>query len=60
MGGHLLLDPFDRARDHYRESFLPIMTEDALWQHLRGSSFTTPLLREWVPWLYEALKHGEG
>ena len=39
-----------------RDGFLPVLTEATLWQQLRGEPFTTPLLREWMPWLYRALK----
>ena len=42
-----------------REGFLPAMTDEALWQHLRSDSFTTPLLREWVPWLTQKMKERE-
>jgi hypothetical protein len=34
---------------------LPAVTEESLWAQLRSSRFTTPLLREWVPWLMEAM-----
>lgn len=27
------------------------ISEDSLWQKLRSSVYTTPLLREWMPWL---------
>jgi hypothetical protein len=39
-----------------RDGFLPVLTEATLWQQLRGEPFTTPLLREWTPWLYRAMK----
>jgi hypothetical protein len=35
-----------------RPGFMPVMTEASLWQLLQGDSFTTPLLKEWIPWLY--------
>lgn len=38
-----------------RPGFLPVLSDDALWQHLRSDEFTTPLLREWVPWLRSEL-----
>jgi hypothetical protein len=38
------------------EGFLPILDEDTLWQELRDVRFTTPLLREWVPWLMERMR----
>lgn len=39
-----------------RDGFLPVLTEDALWQHLQGQRFTTPLVRDWIPWLYGQMK----
>ena len=39
-----------------REGFMPIMTEASLWQQLQGDKFTTPLLKEWVPWMYTEMK----
>jgi len=42
-----------------RDGFLPVLTEEAVWQLLQGSPFTTPLLREWVPWLYREMKKQE-
>jgi hypothetical protein len=39
-----------------RDGFLPVLTEDALWQHLQREPFTTPLLREWTPWLSRAMQ----
>ncbi len=35
--------------------FLSVLSEEALWQHLRGARYTTPLLREWTPWLQDRL-----
>jgi hypothetical protein len=37
------------------EGLLPVLSEEALWQELRGERFTTPLLRSWVPWLLQRL-----
>jgi hypothetical protein len=34
---------------------MPCVTEESLWQKLRSPLFTTPLLREWVPWLMQNL-----
>jgi hypothetical protein len=39
-----------------REDFLPVLTEQSLWQRLQSTSFTTPLLRDWTPWLYRRMK----
>jgi type III restriction/modification enzyme restriction subunit len=42
-----------------REGFMPVLTDEALWRHLQGEQFTTPLLREWIPWLKTALQRRE-
>ena len=34
-----------------REGFLSVVSDETLWQHLQSHRFTTPLIREWVPWL---------
>jgi hypothetical protein len=35
------------------------LAEEALWQELNTTRFTTPLLREWMPWLTnQLLDHG--
>jgi hypothetical protein len=39
-----------------RAGFLPVLTEDAVWQLLRAEPFTTPLLRVWVPWLCQEMQ----
>lgn len=39
-----------------RNGFMPVLSEEALWQHLQGDQFTTPLLREWIPWLTRKMK----
>lgn len=39
-----------------REGFLPVLTEETVGQLLRRNPFTTPLLQEWIPWLYESMK----
>src|ERR1043165_8480584 len=39
-----------------REGFMPVMTEETIWQLLQKDQFTTPLLREWVPWLLQTMK----
>ena len=38
-----------------RDGFLPVVTGETLWRHLQGNRFTTPLVREWVPWLSRAM-----
>lgn len=35
--------------------FLPSVSEEALWQELNTNRFTTPILREWLPYLTEKL-----
>src|SRR5579859_4828694 len=39
-----------------RQGFMPVMNEDALWHVLQTNQFTTPLIREWTPWLYQTMK----
>jgi len=39
-----------------REGFVPVVSDETIWQYLQGSQFTTPLLREWVPWLSQEMK----
>ncbi len=39
-----------------RDGFLPIISDATVWQLLQGDRFTTPLLREWVPWLRQEMK----
>ena len=34
-----------------REGFLPVVSDETVWQHLQSHRFTTPLIREWIPWL---------
>jgi len=34
---------------------MPNMSDDHLWSELSGPSYTTPLLRRWIPWLKEAM-----
>jgi hypothetical protein len=36
--------------------FMMIVNEETLWQELNTSRFTTPLLREWVPYLANQLR----
>jgi hypothetical protein len=39
-----------------KDGFMPAMTEDAVWHLLQCDRFTTPLIRDWVPWLYERMR----
>jgi hypothetical protein len=36
--------------------FLPILTPEALWEELNDTRFTTPILREWMPYLEARLR----
>jgi hypothetical protein len=38
-----------------RDSFLPVLTEETIWQLLQRDPFTTPILREWMPWLFATM-----
>lgn len=39
-----------------REGFMPIMSEETVRQLLNKDPFTTPLLKEWIPWLFKEMK----
>ncbi|MGA2501207.1 MAG: hypothetical protein ABSH20_26000, partial [Tepidisphaeraceae bacterium] len=39
---------------------MPNMSDDHLWAELSGPSYTTPLLRSWIPWLKETMTNGNG
>jgi hypothetical protein len=43
-----------------RDGLMPVLTEASLWQLLQGDQFTTPLLQEWIPWLYREMKGNGG
>lgn len=36
---------------------MPNLSDDHLWTELSGPSYTTPLLRSWVPWIKETMFH---
>ena len=36
---------------------MPVVTEETVWQFLQGQQFTTPLLREWMPWLCQEMRN---
>ena len=36
--------------------FLKTVTHESLWQELKSERFTTPLLREWIPWIEAELR----
>lgn len=42
-----------------REGFMPAVTNEAVWQILQSNRFTTPLLKEWVPWLCKQMRQRE-
>lgn len=42
-----------------REGFVPVLTEESVWQLLQKAPFTTPLLREWMPWLFREMMDRE-
>ena len=39
--------------------FLRVVSEEALWQELNDTRFTTPLLREWMPYIEKQLREAE-
>jgi hypothetical protein len=39
---------------------MPELSDEALWAELSGQRYTTPLLREWTPWLKAELLHSGG
>ena len=34
-----------------KPGFMPVMSDDSLWAELQTDRFTTPMLREWLPWI---------
>lgn len=36
--------------------FMKVVTEESLWQELKGSRFTTPILRPWMPHIESRLR----
>jgi hypothetical protein len=39
---------------------MPNLSDDHLWTELSGPSYTTPLLRSWIPWLKETMTKSKG
>jgi hypothetical protein len=39
---------------------MPNMSDDHLWAELTGPRYTTPLLRNWIPWLKATMAQGGG
>lgn len=39
-----------------RDGFVPVVSDETIWQLLQSNHFTTPLLREWIPWLCKEMK----
>lgn len=38
------------------DALLPALTPEAVWNALSSRRFTTPVLREWVPWLMQQME----
>ncbi|MBY0513157.1 MAG: hypothetical protein K2P78_04505 [Gemmataceae bacterium] len=36
--------------------FLPCVTEEAVWHVLQSARYTTPVMREWIPWLMREME----
>lgn len=36
--------------------FMRVMSNDSLWQQLKSPRYTTPVLKEWVPWIEKKLR----
>ncbi|SIO37044.1 hypothetical protein SAMN05444166_4161 [Singulisphaera sp. GP187] len=41
------------------QGFMPVVSEESLWQELTDVRYTTPLLREWVPHIEKTLRQRE-
>ena len=39
--------------------FMKVVTPESLWQELNGTRFTTPILKDWVPYIEERLRADE-
>jgi hypothetical protein len=39
--------------------FMKVITEESLWQELKNVRFTTPILREWMPYIEKTLRYEE-
>jgi hypothetical protein len=39
-----------------RDGFMPVVSDETLWRLLQSPRFTTPLLRQWVSWLGQAMR----
>lgn len=39
--------------------FMKVVTEESLWQELNTTRFTTPILREWIPYIESTLRYEE-
>lgn len=35
---------------------MPVVSDETLWRHLQSPRFTTPLLRQWIPWLGQEMR----
>lgn len=38
-----------------RDSFMPVITEEAMWRQLKSKRYTTPVIRPWCQWLYDKI-----
>ena len=39
--------------------FMKAISEESLWQELKQVRFTTPILREWMPYIEKSLRHDD-
>lgn len=39
--------------------FMKVISEESLWQELKQVRFTTPILREWMPYIEKTLRYDE-
>ena len=39
--------------------FMKVVTPESLWQELNNVRFTTPILKEWIPYIEETLRYEE-
>jgi hypothetical protein len=39
--------------------FMPVVNDEAIWRELNADRFTTPILKEWMPWIDKKLR-GKG
>ena len=39
-----------------RDGFMPVVSDETVWQLLQSQRFTTPIVRDWIPWLRQEMK----